>query len=211
MEDPVREAIPVLKKLVNRPTYKSLADTLRQYFTEDVAFYHIYGNVRPSKGLSVYIPVFQLMLLLVNYQDVEVHDLVYDEKKNLMVIRMTVRTKPWIFRWRTLNLTLLTELEFRDTVDENSGKVLKKIKVQRDYFLRSPLLQLIPVVGDLYDSDKLWYIVGEVSTTAIGFIVHAYNLLVPAKLRGAAFEFWREFLQVPLNEQYGVSMYKAME
>ncbi|KAL3676642.1 hypothetical protein R1sor_026590 [Riccia sorocarpa] len=211
MEDPVREAIPVLKKLMklaNRPTYKSLADTLRQYFTEDVAFYHMYGNVR---SLSVYIPIFQMELLLVNYQDVEVHDLVYDDKKNLMVIRMTARTKPWIFRWRTLNLTLLTELEFQDTVDENSGKVLKKIKVQRDYFLRSPLLQLIPVFGDLYESDKLWYMVGEVSTTAIGFIVHAYHLLVPAKLRGAAFEFWREFLQVPLSEQYGVSMYKGME
>ncbi|KAL3694824.1 hypothetical protein R1sor_008475 [Riccia sorocarpa] len=205
MEDPEREVPLVLKKLLRRPTFESMADTIRQYFTEDIAFYHLYANVAPTVGISVYTLLFQFMVFFINYQEPLVHDMVYDEKKNMMAVRMTVRTNPWIFLWRTVNLQFLIEFEFRDVIDENTGKVLKKIKVQRDYFIRSPIVQLIPIIGNIYDSERLRYIVGESTAATIRFIVRTYDLLVPAKLREDVFEFWREYLQVPPNEQHSLS------
>ncbi|KAL2632869.1 hypothetical protein R1flu_004348 [Riccia fluitans] len=211
MEDPVRDITTVLKKLVKRPTFQSLANTMRENFTEDCEFYHPYINVGSAMGLRLYSLIFQFALLTVNYQDVLVRDIVYDQKKNIAVVRMTVRTNPWILLWRTVNLQLLTELQLRDTKDEKTGRVLKKIKVQRDYFIRSPLVQAVPILGDIYDSDKLRYIGGEATGAVVRFVQEAYHTLVPAKLRQAVFQFWREFLQIPLFEQSGVSIHKAMD
>ncbi|KAL3676641.1 hypothetical protein R1sor_026589 [Riccia sorocarpa] len=200
MEDPEREVPLMWKKLFRRPTFKGMGDTLRQYFTEDVAYYHELIYVAPKGGIRKYTLFFQFMLFFMNYQDVLIHDVVYDNKENLMAIRMTVRANPWIFLWRTNNIKFLTELEFRDVKDENTGKVLKKIKVQRDYYIRAPGVQLIPIIGEIYDSDQLRYFLVEGTASIYRFINGAYHLLVPAILREAVFEFWRVFLQVPLTE-----------
>ncbi|KAL3694827.1 hypothetical protein R1sor_008478 [Riccia sorocarpa] len=211
MEDPEREAPLMFKTLLTRPTFKVMGDTIRKYFTEDVAFHHFLIAVTPSAGIRVYTLTFQLALFFINYQSVLIRDVIWDEKKNLIAIRMDIKTNPWIMLWRTLNLHILLELEFRDVKDENTGKVLKKVKVHRDYFLWSPIIEAIPIIGDIYDSEKPRYIVAEVTAFFIELFVRAYNLLVPAKLREAAFEFWREFLQVPLAEQHGVSIHKAVD
>ncbi|KAL3694826.1 hypothetical protein R1sor_008477 [Riccia sorocarpa] len=200
MEDPEREVTLMWKKLFRRPTFEGMGDTLRQYFTEDVAYYHELIYVGPKAGIRKYTLFFQFMLFFMNYQDVLIHDVVYDKKENLMAIRMTVRANPWIFLWRTNNMKFLTELEFRDVKDENTGKVLKKIKVQRDYYIRAPGVQLIPIIGEIYDSDQLRYFLVEVTASIHRFLISAYHLLVPAILREAVFKFWRAFLQVPLTE-----------
>lgn len=60
---------------------------------------------------------------------------------------MTVALTRWIVMWQ-------------------NGKTLKKIRVQRDYAIRSPLVQAIPLIGKIYDSDTLRFWGGDIS----GFI-----------------------------------------
>lgn len=158
MEDPVKDVKEVVRALVDYPTLKGQEDTLREYFTSDVEFYHPYLNL--NRGVEVLIAIFNMAQLLLNYSGVDFHTIVYDGVSNCIDLRMTVYIKPWAFlKLRTIPLRFNTLLELRDVIVD--GKTLKKIKVQRDYFIRSPLLQFIPVFGDIYDSEKLRFFLGD--------------------------------------------------
>ncbi|KAG6548877.1 hypothetical protein Mapa_009640 [Marchantia paleacea] len=202
MEDPVEEISGVLRGLLKRSTFQQMADVLTENFTEDAQFYHPYVNVGPATGLTAIIAVYQYALFFVNYQDVFIHDIVYDAAKNILAVRMTVEVKPWVLLWRTVNLRFFTELQLEDLTEEVTGKRVKKVKVQRDYFIRWPLLQAVPIIGDIYDSDKLRFLIGRITSAFTRTVQGTYQAIVPAKLKNALFEFWRQHLQVPIGEQF---------
>lgn len=83
-----------------------------------------------------------------------------------------------------------------------TGKRVKKVKVQRDYFIRWPLLQAVPIIGDSYDSDKLRFLIGAITSAFTRTVQGTYQAIVPEKLKDALFEFWRQHLQVPIGEQF---------
>jgi hypothetical protein len=62
---------------------------------------------------------------------------------------------------------------------------LKKIKIQRDYFIRSPLVQLIPVIGEIYDSEELRFVLGDITSFLFLFfksLFFWFLRLLPAKV-----------------------------
>jgi len=58
------------------------------------------------------------------------------------------------------------------------GKAVKKIKVQRDYFERSPLLLMIPIVGRIYDSDMIRTIIGGLQATTFDVLRQGLGVLL---------------------------------
>jgi len=63
-----------------------------------------------------------------------------------------------------------------------NGKTVKKIRVQRDYFIRSPIVQLIPIVGELYNSDWLRFLLGNTQALLAQFFLWLLTLVLPPKL-----------------------------
>jgi len=45
--------------------------------------------------------------------------------------------------------------------NNQSGRTVKKIKVERDYFIRSPTLEIIPIIGKIHDSDNIRFFLGH--------------------------------------------------
>ncbi|KAG0576839.1 hypothetical protein KC19_5G111900 [Ceratodon purpureus] len=176
MEDPVREVEGVLRALVDKPTLRRQKETLEKYCTEDVEFYHLYINL--NTGLKALIAVYQGAELFLNYSGVDFHKIVYDAHANALAIRMTVYIRPWLLLWRTTPLRFHVLLELEDAIV--NGRKVKKIKVQRDYFIRSPILQLIPFLGEIYDSDTLRFFLGNTLALMNKFILWLVNLLSPS-------------------------------
>ncbi|KAG6541267.1 hypothetical protein Mapa_017318 [Marchantia paleacea] len=200
MENPGEEVADVVRALVKKPTFKQQADVIRQYFTPDATFFHVYVNV--YKGHAPVTAIYQYGMFVANYQDVIIRSVIYDAKVNCVGVRMTVICKPWLLLWRSLNLELFTHLELNDSQDVKSGKTIKRIKTQKDYFLRDPLIQLIPIVGPLYDSDSVKFVLGGILTQAFRTVQSAYFMVVPKSVQSCAFSFWEKFLLAPPMEQF---------
>lgn len=58
------------------------------------------------------------------------------------------------------------------------GKTVKKIKVQRDYFQRSPLLLMIPVFWRIYDSDTIRTLIGSLQATTFDVLRQGLGVLL---------------------------------
>jgi hypothetical protein len=193
MEHPVKDVKDVVRALVDFPTLKRQEDTLREYFTSDVEFYHPYLNL--NRGLEALIAIFNLAQLILNYSGVDFHTIVYDGVTNCIDLRMTVYIKPWAFlKLRTIPLRFNTLLELSDVIVD--GNTLKKIKVQRDYFIRSPLLQLIPVFGEIYDSENLRFFLGDTQA----FIFLFVKSLVFWILRHLPPKVWHNWLGLSIQD-----------
>lgn len=54
---------------------------------------------------------------------------------------------------------------------------MKKIKVQRDYFQRSPLLSNFPIFGRIYDSDRLRTLIGTLQATTFDILKQGFGVL----------------------------------
>jgi hypothetical protein len=116
MEDPRKEAKGIVRALVDHPTLKRQEDTLRQYFTSDVQFYHPYIAI--NRGIEALIAIYNYAQLNLNYSGVDFHKVVYDEVSNCIDVRMDVYIKPWVFlRLRTTPLRFNTLLELTDVVE----------------------------------------------------------------------------------------------
>nr|XP_024366430.1 uncharacterized protein LOC112277867 isoform X1 [Physcomitrium patens] len=191
MEDPANEVEGVVRLLVDKPTLLRQAETLKKYFTNDVEFYHLYLNT--NCGLRALIAIYQLGQLFLNYSGVDFHNIVYDEVRNSLAVRMTVYIRPWLLLWRTINLELFALLELEDVIvplseiDQSGifwqkGQTVKKVKVQRDYFQRDPLVQFIPVIGQIYNSNTLRLIIGNTQALLFQIFQWVITLLLPPKL-----------------------------
>jgi len=178
MEDPANEVEGVVRALVDKPTLLRQAKTLKKYFTNDVEFYHLYINT--NCGLRALIAIYQMAQLFLNYSGVDFHNIVYDEAKNSVAVRMTVYMRPWVLLWRTTPLHLFTLLELQDVIV--SGQTVKKIRVQRDYFIRSVMVEFIPMIGSIYQSDTIRFIIGNTQALVFLFIQWLVTQLLPPKL-----------------------------
>ncbi len=67
---------------------------------------------------------------------------------------------------------------------------MKKIKVQKDYFLRAPTLQLIPILGQIYDSDTIRFILGWMLATFFVFARTLFLIFCPATLWHGLIGLW---------------------
>lgn len=63
-----------------------------------------------------------------------------------------------------------------------NGKTVKKIRVQRDYFIRSPLVQYIPIVGEIYNSDTIRFVLGNTQALIVQFFLWLFALFLPSML-----------------------------
>ncbi|EFJ30391.1 hypothetical protein SELMODRAFT_440311 [Selaginella moellendorffii] len=151
MENPAKEVPKVIEGLVGRPSLAQQRQILHRYFAPDCEFYHIYINTRGLEDLS---SMYQFAETMFNYQGVKFHTVAYDAAQEVVAVRMTVRIRPWIRLGTPVDLEFFTMLELEKFQDED-GRELKRIKVQRDFFQRSPLLQAIPFFGEIY-SWNLW-------------------------------------------------------
>jgi len=176
MEDPASEVEGVVRALVDKPTLQRQAETLHKFFTPNVAFYHLYINT--SLGLENLLAIYQIAQLFLNYSGVDFHNVVYDEERDSIAVRMTVYIRPWVQLWRTTPLQFFTLLELEDVIV--NGKKVKKIRVQRDYFIRSPIVQLIPIVGEIYNSDSLRFLLGNAQSLFAQFFLWLLTLLFPS-------------------------------
>ena len=66
MEDPANEVEGVVRALVDKPTLRRQAETLKKYATNDVEFYHFYANV--NSGLRALIAMYQAAQFFLNYR-----------------------------------------------------------------------------------------------------------------------------------------------
>jgi hypothetical protein len=175
MEDPAREVEGVVRALVDKPTLRRQAETLQRYFTPDVEFYHPY--IQSNWGLTALIAIYQVAELFLNYSGVDFENIVYDAKENAIGVRMTVYIRPWILLTRTTPLYFFAMLELEDVIV--GGKKVKKIRVQRDYFIRSPTIQLIPIIGELYNSQTLWFLIGNFNALLFQGFIWLLSLVFP--------------------------------
>ncbi|KAI5062998.1 hypothetical protein GOP47_0021545 [Adiantum capillus-veneris] len=157
MEDPREDVKKVIGQLVCRPTLQQQAEALRTYFTPDAHFYHFYINIAGRRDLTA---IYQMAELLFNYQAVKFHDIVYDESANAVAVNMTVYILPWQAFYTEHKLVFFVLLELEDHIRED-GKKAKLIKVQRDYFERSPTFTLLPFIGWAYNSVWLRVLLGH--------------------------------------------------
>jgi hypothetical protein len=70
------------------------------------------------------------------------------------------------------------------------GKTVKKIKVQKDYFLRAPTLQFIPIFGRIYDSDTIRFILGWMMATFFVLARTLFLIFCPATLWHGLIGLW---------------------
>ncbi|KAJ7560503.1 hypothetical protein O6H91_04G132700 [Diphasiastrum complanatum] len=157
MQDPKREILDVLRGLVDKPSLRKQAEILRYYFTPDCKFYHFYINI--GSGVEDLICIYQLAELLFNYDGVDVYKVLYEEAENAMAVHCVVYIRPWSKLLRKVELDIFVLLELEDWLNED-GKVVKKIRVQRDYFERAPFILAIPIIGDIYASQTLRFLIG---------------------------------------------------
>ncbi|KAG0565438.1 hypothetical protein M758_8G185700 [Ceratodon purpureus] len=183
MEDPANEVEGVVRALVDKPTLRRQAETLKKYATNDVEFYHFYANV--NSGLRALIAMYQAAQFFLNYSGVDFHNIVYDADKNNIAVRATVYVRPWVLLWRTVPLRLFILLELQDVIV--NGKTVKKIRVQRDYFIRAPAVEFIPIIGDIYDSESLRFFWGNTLAFLVQFFQWLISALFPPK-------YWQSWL-----------------
>ncbi|KAJ7560502.1 hypothetical protein O6H91_04G132600 [Diphasiastrum complanatum] len=157
MQDPKREIRDVLRGLVDKPSLRKQAEILRYYFTPDCKFYHFYINI--GSGVEDLICIYQLAELASNYEDVDIYKVLYDEVENALAVHCVVYVRPWGYFLRKIAFDIFVLLELEDWPTED-GKVVKKIRVQRDYFERAPFIVAIPIIGDIYASQTLRFLIG---------------------------------------------------
>ncbi|KAH8937898.1 hypothetical protein BDL97_16G054200 [Sphagnum fallax] len=157
MEDPRNEIRDVVLGLTDHPSLEGQAAVLQKYFTQDVEFYNVWLN---AKGLANLICIYNMGEVFLNYVGCEFQNIAYDETNNNLSVCVCVFIRPRAFL--SLHLAYLrfnVHLELEDVV--KSGRTVKKIKVERDYFIRSPTLEIIPIIGKIHDSDNIRFFLGH--------------------------------------------------
>lgn len=189
MEDPPNDIQYVVRGLVEKPTLRRQAEVVRKYFTDDVQFYHFYLNT--SGGVKDLTAIYQMAELSVNFRGVNFEEIFYDEGKNAMALKMAVLTRPWFLLFTAVYLRIFALLELEDFQTEG-GKTVKKIKVQRDYFERSPLLQFIPFFGPIYDSDYIRFLIGGLQASLFNGLRTVVYIAFPPNLWHGVMGLWGE-------------------
>ncbi|CAI5505209.1 unnamed protein product, partial [Closterium sp. Naga37s-1] len=215
MEDPRRDAVAVIGALVTRPTLQRQAEVIRRCFSPRVRFTHFLVDV--ATGAADLTCIYQMAHVVLQYQGVRVHRVLYDPVEDALTLYVTVFTRP-LFKLGFLahfDLCVLLELEDIPLEDyplhgltpplppakegrtsepsaatpsavpptpaaagsasaseaggssqvageEGHGaartaaapppavRPLKRVKFQRDFFQRNPVISHLPFIGDLY-------------------------------------------------------------
>ncbi|KAH7404561.1 hypothetical protein KP509_15G032000 [Ceratopteris richardii] len=198
MEDPREDIKKVIRELINRPSFADQAHAIRTYCTHDVYFYYYYLNV--GGGRKDVISIYQLGNLLYNYQAVKFHDIVYDESTNSMAVYMTVYVRPWSAFYRERFFVFFTFFQLENFVHKNfvhkDGKVVKLIKVQSDFFDRTPTAALVPFLSLFYNSVWLRVLFGYVIVLivrSLRYVVRVFYPFYPHRMR------WEDTRAHPLD------------
>lgn len=72
-------------------------------------------------------------------------------------------------------------------MQEKKTGTVKKIKVQRDWFEFSPIIRVIPFVGDIYANHQLRFAVGAVLSDVLSIGLKLLQTLLPAPLERSVF------------------------
>jgi len=191
MENPKEDVLNVVRTLVTKPTLAGQAETIRRFFSPDVRFYHYYID---TVGREELIAIYQFAELVVSYQRVVFDHVAYDEDSDLVVLHMRVYVRPMMRFWIETYFEFITMLELEDVPTENGNargfvaavaetltprRPLKRIKVQRDYFERQPILVALPIIGDIYKSEELRFIVGRFQANAFLLVREFVRSFVP--------------------------------
>ncbi|CAI5993935.1 unnamed protein product [Closterium sp. NIES-65] len=111
MEDPRRDAVAVIGALVTRPTLRRQAEVIRRCFSPRVRFTHFLVDV--ASGAADLTCIYQMAHVVLQYQGVRVHRVLYDPVEDALTLYVTVFTRP-LFKLGCLahfDLCVLLELE----------------------------------------------------------------------------------------------------
>eukprot|EP00850_Spirogloea_muscicola_P001610 SM000006S19375 [mRNA] locus=s6:468272:469622:+ [translate_table: standard] len=172
MEDPKRDIVHVVRGLVQQPTLGRQAQFIRRYFAPDVKFFHFFIDI--AEGADDLTAIYHFGEIFFRYQAVEFHKIVYDSEEDTIVCHITVYMKPLTLFGGEVGVDFLVLLELEDYLPKQADsdvkrKPLKRIKVQRDFFEKNPLLLVMPVIGQIYGSHYLRAIAGRLQ--AVTFII----------------------------------------
>lgn len=198
MENPKQEIQDVVRSLIQRPTLQRQAETIQKYFASDAKFYHFYIDTgsEPEDGAEDLTSIYQCAEVLLNYRRVEYNHVAYDPEANSVTLLMDIYTRPWFRLFMEASFSLLVLLELEDFQAEREvdgrmqSKTLKRIKVQRDYFQRVPSLLFIPIIGDIYASHQLRFVIGRIQALGFRTIRNLVKMLVPAELSQSLLGVW---------------------
>ncbi|MCO5605916.1 hypothetical protein L7F22_060102 [Adiantum nelumboides] len=187
MEDPKEEIADVVRGLLGRPSFKQQAEVLSHYYAPDARFYHYLVDVH--SGIDDIISVYQLFHASFNYQAIVVQKVLYDRTTDHMALKVLVFSRPWISLGREVSVELLIHIHLEDWPQPN-GKVLKRIKMQRDFFERDPLIQILPVVGPIYSSQMVRFFLGGLEALAFESLRHLVTFFLPSHIKHGLLGLW---------------------
>ncbi|CAI5499928.1 unnamed protein product [Closterium sp. Naga37s-1] len=246
MEDPRRDAVAVIGALVTRPTLRRQAEVIRRCFSPRVRFTHFLVDV--ASGAADLTCIYQMAHVVLQYQGVRVHRVLYDPVEDALSLYVTVFTRP-LFKLGFLahfDLCVLLELEdipleeyplhgltppplppakegrtsepsaatpsaipptpaaagsasaseaggsSQFAGEEGHGaartaavapqpavRQLKRVKFQRDFFQRNPVISHLPFIGDIYNAHLPRLLVGEAQARLFKALRFLLSLLLP--------------------------------
>lgn len=195
MEDPKRDCIKVVKALCDHPSLIRQAAAIRKYFTPDAAFYHYAINAggQPDDGYDDIISIYQFAHVIKGYHKVELLHVAYDPEPDIVILRMNLALRPTFRLGWPGRIHILVQLELADYITEelDGGKLrekrVKRVKVQRDFFQRDPIIGLLPIIGDIYLSNTLRFVLGRIHATFVYWGRVFISLFLPADLSQGIF------------------------
>ncbi|KAH7429531.1 hypothetical protein KP509_09G054300 [Ceratopteris richardii] len=187
MEDPVKEIPALARGLLERPSFRQQAQLLQHYFAADAQFHHYLVDV--NTGIDDIVAVYQMAHAVSNYQAVVVQKILYDRTTDHMALKIMVYSRPWISFYREIASELLVQLHLEDW-RQPDGKVLKRVKMQRDFFERDPFLMALPVIGPIYGSTKLRFLIGYVEAFAFESLRYLFTLFLPSRIKHGLLGLW---------------------
>lgn len=213
MENPKQEIQDVVRALIQTPTLQRQAETIQKFFAPDAKFYHFYIDTgsEPQDGAEDLTSIYQFAEVFLNYRRVEYLHVAYDPEANSVTLLMNIYTRPFfrLFMEASFSLLVLLELEDFQAQQEVNGEVqtktLKRIKIQRDYFQRVPSLLFIPILGDIYASHTLRFIIGRMQALGFRTARNIVRMLVPEHISRGLLGVWQDAEAEATNVQQRLS------
>ncbi|GBG85066.1 hypothetical protein CBR_g39529 [Chara braunii] len=176
MENPETDIVEVVKGLVQNQSAEKQAQIVKDYFAPVVSFRDFYTIVTgPREVLSLY----QFWAGMNVELWPEVHDVLYNKGDNTMVVRLTQHYRPWFHFYSGCQVEILAVLElanFEEVGPDGVRKEVKRIAVQRNYYLADPYVRSIPVLGSLLEGELIKGITGLAIGAAARGVKAAANL-----------------------------------
>ncbi|KAI5077459.1 hypothetical protein GOP47_0007283 [Adiantum capillus-veneris] len=187
MEDPKTEIVDVVRGLVGRPSFKQQAEVVRHFYAPDARLHHYLVDV--YTGVEDIIAVYQWFHACFNYEAVAVQKVLYDRTTDHMAVKVLVFSRPWISLGREVSMEILIHIHLEDWPQPN-GKVLKRIKLQRDFFERDPIIQILPIIGPIYSSEKIRFMLGRLEAATFESLRYFVTFFLPSHIKHGLLGLW---------------------